>query len=56
MRWWLMLFVSVSYVAVAYIYREDPPTVTASYNQLVLSLSKCIRHGLVAKINGKRRP
>jgi hypothetical protein len=31
------------------------PRVTVSRNWLGLSLSKCIRHGLVAKINGKRR-
>jgi hypothetical protein len=39
-----------------YIYREDLPRVTTSCNQLDLSLSKRIRHGLIAKINGKRRP
>jgi hypothetical protein len=38
------------------IYREDPPMATTSHNRLGLSLSKCIRHGLVAKLNGKRRP
>jgi hypothetical protein len=47
-------FVAVS-VAVARIYREDLPRVTASRNRLDLSLSKRIRHELVAKINGKRR-
>jgi hypothetical protein len=49
------LFVVASSVAGTHIYREDPPRVTASRNRLGLSLSKCIRHGLVAKINGKRR-
>jgi hypothetical protein len=43
-------------VAIAHIYREDLARVTASRNQLDLSLSKCIRHGLVTKINSKRRP
>jgi hypothetical protein len=43
------------FVAAARIYREDPPRVTASRNRLGLSLSKRIRHGLVAKINGKMR-
>jgi hypothetical protein len=43
-------------MAAARIYRKDPPRVTASHNQLGLSLSKRIRHGFVAKINGKRRP
>jgi hypothetical protein len=38
-----------------HIYREDPPRVTVSSNWLDLSLSKCIRYKLVAKINGKRR-
>jgi hypothetical protein len=42
-------------VAATSIYREDPPRVTVSRNQLGLSLSKRIRHGLVAKINDKRR-
>jgi hypothetical protein len=52
---WLLVFVAIS-VAATRIYREDMPTVTASRNWLGLSLSKRIRHGLVAKINGKRRP
>jgi hypothetical protein len=47
-------YVAIS-VAVARIYREDPPRVTTSQNQLGLSLSKRIRHRLVAKINSKRR-
>jgi hypothetical protein len=38
------------------IYREDMPRVIASHNRLGLSLSKRIRHELVAKINGKRKP
>jgi hypothetical protein len=47
-------FVTIS-VAVACIYRKDLPRVTKSRNRLGLSLSKRIRHGLIAKINGKRR-
>jgi predicted deacetylase len=47
-------YVAIS-VAAAHIYREDPPRVTASRNRLGLSLSKCIRHRLVVKINDKRR-
>jgi hypothetical protein len=43
------------FVADARIYREDPPRVTTSHNRLGLSLLKRIRHGLVVKINGKRR-
>jgi hypothetical protein len=35
---------------------EDLSRITTSRNRLGLSLSKRIRHGLVAKINGKRRP
>jgi hypothetical protein len=50
------LFVVTRSVAAVHIYREDPPRVTASHNQLGLSLSKCIRHGLIANINGKRKP
>jgi hypothetical protein len=42
-------------VAVARIYRKDLPRVTASRNRLGLSLSKHIRHRLIAKINSKRR-
>jgi hypothetical protein len=49
------LFILTSSVAAARIYRDDLPRVTASRNRLGLSLSKHIRHGLVAKINGKRR-
>jgi hypothetical protein len=48
-----MLIVTSS-VAVARIYIEDPSRITTSQNQLGLSLSKRIRHGLVAKINDKR--
>jgi hypothetical protein len=48
-------FVAI-FVAIVRIYREDLSRVTSSRNQLGLSLSKCIKHGLVAKINGKRRP
>jgi hypothetical protein len=43
-------------VAAARIYREDLPRVTTSCNRLGLSLSKRIRHELVEKINGTRRP
>jgi hypothetical protein len=51
------LFTVASSVAAARrIYREDLPRVTASRNRLGLSLSKRIRHRLVVKINGKRRP
>jgi hypothetical protein len=50
------LFVVASSVAAARIYREDMPKVTASHNRLGLSLSKRIRHGLKATINGKRKP
>jgi hypothetical protein len=49
------LFVVSRSVAATRIYREDPPRVTASRNQLDLSLSKRIRHGLITKINGKRK-
>jgi hypothetical protein len=49
-----LLVVTIS-VVVARSYGEDPPRVTAFHNQLVLSLTKHIGHGLVAKINGKRR-
>jgi hypothetical protein len=51
----LCLFVVTRSVAVAHIYREDLPRVTTSHNRLNLSLSKRIRHGLVPKINGKKR-
>jgi hypothetical protein len=47
-------FITTS-VTVARIYRKDPPRVITSHNRLGLSLSKRIRHGLVAKINGKRK-
>jgi hypothetical protein len=43
-------------MAATHIYREDMPRVTASRNRIALSLSKLIRHGLIAKLNGKRRP
>jgi hypothetical protein len=49
------LFVGTSSVAAARNYREDPPRVTVSHNQLGLSLSKRIRYRVVAKINGKKR-
>ncbi len=55
----LMFFMIVrvaTTVVAAHIYREDPPRVIAFRNRLGLSLSKCIRHGLVEKINGKRKP
>jgi hypothetical protein len=42
-------------VVAARIYREDMPMVIRSHNRLGLSLAKHIRHGLVAKVNGKRR-
>jgi hypothetical protein len=50
------LFVVSSSVVATRIYKEDPRWVTASHNWLGLSLSKCIRHWLIEKINGKRRP
>jgi hypothetical protein len=49
------LFVVTSSMAAARIYREDLPRVTVSHTRLGLSLSKCIRHGLVIKINSKRK-
>jgi hypothetical protein len=49
------LFVVTRSVPVTHIYRKDLPRVTASHNRLYLSLSKCIRHRLIAKINNKRR-
>jgi hypothetical protein len=52
---WLLVFFTI-FVAAVRIYREDLPRVTTSHNQVCLSLSKRIRHGLVAKINDKRRP
>jgi hypothetical protein len=42
-------FIVTSSVVAACIYMEDPLRVTASCNQLGLSLSKHIRHGFVAK-------
>jgi hypothetical protein len=50
------LFVLTRSVAAACIYREELSRVIASHNRLGLSLSKRIRHGLVVKINDKRRP
>jgi hypothetical protein len=50
------LFIVTSSMAGARIYREDMTRVTASHNRLGLSLSKCIRHKLIAKINGKSKP
>jgi hypothetical protein len=50
------LFVVTHSMAATHIYREDLPKVTSSHNRLGLSLLKHIRHGLIAKINGKRRP
>jgi hypothetical protein len=47
------LFVVASSVAAAHIYRKDLPRITVSHNQLGLSLSKYIRHGLIEKINSK---
>jgi hypothetical protein len=44
-----------SSVTATRIYRQYSPRVTVSHNQLGLSLSKRIRHGLVAKINNKKR-
>jgi hypothetical protein len=49
------LFIVTSSMTVARIHRKDPLRVTSSYNGLGLSLSKCIRYGLVTKINSKRR-
>jgi hypothetical protein len=49
------LFCATTSVVVARIYREDLPRVIASRNGLVLSLLKRIRHGLVSKLNSKRR-
>jgi hypothetical protein len=50
------LFVVTRSMVAARIYREDRPRVTTSRNRVDLSLSKRIRHGLVAKINDKRKP
>jgi hypothetical protein len=49
-------FIVTSFVTAKRIYREDSSRVTTSHNRLGLSLSKCIRHGLVAKINDKIKP
>jgi hypothetical protein len=45
----------VTTVAATRIYRKNPVRVIAFHNRLSLSLSKRIRHGLVAKLNDKRR-
>jgi hypothetical protein len=42
-------------VVAARIYTEDLAKVTVSHNRLGLSLSKRIKYGLIAKINGKRK-
>jgi hypothetical protein len=55
MHWWLFCSGVPTSVAVTRIYKDDLPRVTASRNQLDLSLSKCIGHGLIAKLNGNRR-
>jgi hypothetical protein len=49
------LFIVTSSLVAAHIYREDLPRVTALRNWLGLSLSKRIRHGLIVKINSKRK-
>jgi hypothetical protein len=49
------LFVVTSSVTVARIYSEDPFRVTSFCNRIGLSLLKRIRHGLVTKINNKRK-
>jgi hypothetical protein len=49
------LFCVTTSMAASRIYREDPPRVTVSLNRLGLFLSKYIRYGLIAKINGKRK-
>jgi hypothetical protein len=49
MHWWLMVVLWSTSVAAAHIYREDLPRVKTSHNRLGLSLSKHIRHRLVAK-------
>jgi hypothetical protein len=48
------LFVGASFVVAAHIYGEYLSRVTTSHNRLGLSLSKCIRHILIAKISDKR--
>jgi hypothetical protein len=50
------LFIVTYSMAGEHIYREDIHMVTTSHNQLDPLLSKRIRHGLIAKINDKRRP
>jgi hypothetical protein len=49
------LFVVSCPVVAACICREDLPRVTMSHNRLGLSLSKRIRHELIAKLNSKRK-
>jgi hypothetical protein len=49
------LFIVTSSVEDAHIYREHLPRVITSRNRLGLSLSKFIRHRLIAKINDKRK-
>jgi hypothetical protein len=49
------LFIVTHSVAATCIYMEDPPRVTVSPNRLGLSLSKRNTHGLIAKINDKRK-
>jgi hypothetical protein len=56
MHWWLVAILITTTVADTRIYRENPPRVTTFCNRLGLSLSKCIRYRLIAKINSKRRP
>jgi hypothetical protein len=48
-------FLITTSMPTACIYREDQSSVTVSHNRLGLSLSKCIRHELVTKINDKRK-
>jgi hypothetical protein len=50
----LWLFIVTLFVVAAHIYMKDLPRVTAYRNRLKLSLSKCIRHGLIVKINNKK--
>jgi hypothetical protein len=52
----LWLFVVTRSMVAAHIYREDTPRIAATRNRLGLSLLKQIRYGLIAKINGKRKP
>jgi hypothetical protein len=47
-------YIAIS-VTAAHIYGEDLLRVTASRNRLYLSLSNILEHGLVTKINGRRR-